>query len=95
MKIKYDDFRSFINTINGQSFHTLYRKVAFDVHVDQSGLKYTPASSGKPRIQKWKFIERVVLRYEETGSIQPSDYQDITANASYLLTLINHYLNKA
>lgn len=93
MELDIKDFLSFLKTLDRQSFRTLHRKLLFEVNVVPSGLYYTPKSSGTPRIQQWKFIERVALRFKETESLHPGDYQDITVNASYLLTLIDFYLN--
>lgn len=94
MELDIKEFLSFLKTLDGQPFRTLHRKLLFEVNVVPSGLYYTPKSSGTPRIQQWKFIERVALRFKETESFHPGDYQDISVNASYLLTLIDVYLRK-
>lgn len=91
-KIDLENFRSFANTLDGQSFVTLHRKAPFNVHLLPLGLQYTPVSSGKPRIQEWKYIDQVISRFGETGSFHPRDYHDITMNASYVLTVIKKYL---
>ena len=92
MQIDRGNFESFIRTLDGRSFATLHRKAPFKVNVIPSGLLYTPLSSGKPRIQEWRYIDRVVSRFAENGSFHPVHYHDITMNASYLLTLINDYV---
>jgi len=92
MQIDRVNFESFIRTLDSRSFVTLHRKAPFKVNVIPSGLLYTPLSTGKPRIQEWQYIDRVVSRFAEQGSFHPGDYHDITMNASYLLTLIYDYV---
>jgi hypothetical protein len=93
MEMNIRDFLYFIKTLDCQSFKTLHRKLEFDVHVLTSGMCYTPVSTGKSRSQTWKFVERVAMRFSEIGSFHPGDYVGISVNASYLLTLIDYYLN--
>lgn len=92
MEFNIKDFLSFVNTIRGQKFRTLYRNLEFEVNTSITGLIYTPASTGIPRNHSRKFIERVAKRFSEIESFHPGDYKDISVNASYLLTLINFYL---
>jgi hypothetical protein len=47
----------------------------------------------KPRIQENKYIELVIERFNKEGSWSPQDYKDITMNASYLLAVMNKYVN--
>lgn len=49
---------------------------------------FTPASSGIGQSDGRKAAERFVARFNETGSLRPSDYADITRNASYFIGLI-------
>jgi hypothetical protein len=94
MEFDIKGFHYYIRTIDGQRFLTLHRKMEFEVNSSLSGLIYVPKSTGKPRHHPWKFIERVVKRYSEIVSLHPGDYRDISANASYLLTLIDSFLNQ-
>lgn len=94
MQIDRGNFEFFIKQLDGRSFATIHRKVQFKVNVIPSGLMYTPVSSGKPRIQEWRYIDRVVSRFVEKSSFHPRDYQDITMNASYLLTIIKNYVHQ-
>lgn len=51
---------------------------------------FTPASSGYSQTDGRKAAERFLVRYNATGSLRPSDYGDITRNASYYVGLILH-----
>ena len=44
---------------------------------------FTPASSGYSQTDGRKAAERFLARYNEIGSLRPSDYSRITRNASY------------
>ena len=64
----------------------------FTVCLAGDGVEFTPLSTKKPRLHERKFIERILSRFEKTGSFITSDYQNLTVNASYTLTLIDRYL---
>jgi hypothetical protein len=49
---------------------------------------FTPASSGIGQSDGRKAAERFLTRYNETGSLHPGDYADVTRNASYFIGLI-------
>ena len=51
-----------------------------------------PLSTKKTRPHERKFIESVLDRFDKTGSFITTDYQDLTYNASYTLTLIEQYV---
>ncbi len=85
------DFRSFVKSLHGRSFVTPYRGFEFEVNVCPSGLQYTPTSTGRSWFHAWKDIDKAVARFVKTRSLQLDDYQDITANAFYVLTLICQY----
>jgi hypothetical protein len=50
---------------------------------------FTPASSGIGQSDGRKAAERFLARYNESGSLRPSDYADLTRNASYLVGLVS------
>jgi hypothetical protein len=72
----------------GRKIKTLARQKVFTVKVSSNGLIYTPNSTGKPRPHGQKFVERFLERYNITRSLSPSNYTDISVNASYLLAII-------
>ena len=49
---------------------------------------FIPASSGVGRSDGRKAAERFLERYNATGSLRPSDYGDVSRNASYLIGLL-------
>ncbi len=85
-------FRSFAKTLNGKSFVTLSRSFEFEVKVFPSGLQYSLFSNRASSFDGWKRIDRIVSRFAKTKSLRPGDYDDITANPIYALTLISHYI---
>ena len=60
----------------------------FTVGIYLDSLVFTPASSGLGQSDGRKAAERFLARLNETGSLRPSDYADVTRNASYLIGLI-------
>jgi hypothetical protein len=53
-------------------------------------LAFTPVSSGYGQSDGRKAQERFLARYLATGSLRPSDYADVSRNASYLIGLLVH-----
>lgn len=49
---------------------------------------FTPDSTGLGRSDGRKAAERVVERFNQTGSLRPADYGDVTRNASYFIRLL-------
>lgn len=88
----FRDFLAFVKTLDGKTLTTMAQGKEFEVSVLDHGLEYTPRSTGKPRPHGFKFLERILERYTERGSLHPGDYTDISKNASYALVLIEKYL---
>ncbi len=49
---------------------------------------FTPLSTGRGRSDGRKAAERFLQRYNETGSLRPADYADVTRNASYFIGML-------
>jgi hypothetical protein len=60
----------------------------FSVRVEGNSPSFTPASTGVPRSDGPATLDRFVARYNETGSLRPVDYQDVTRNSSYYVALL-------
>jgi hypothetical protein len=60
----------------------------FTVGIYRDGLFFTPASSGYGQADGRRPAERFLERYNETGSLRPGQYGDVTRNASYLIGLL-------
>ena len=68
-----------LETVTGRRFRIgVYMDVPF----------FRPESSGLGQTDGRRPIERFVARYNETGSLRPSDYADVTRSASYLVGLL-------
>ena len=91
--VALDDLRAFASGRDGQTFVTRFRARRFSLRVPQEGFEYTPEYSGTPRMQQWRWIERIPNRFNETQSPHPADYRDITVNASYILSILGAYLD--
>lgn len=51
-------------------------------------LVFTPVSSGIRQSDGREAAERFVARSNETGSLRPGDYADVSRNASYLVGML-------
>ena len=90
-KVTSDEIISFAQTLDGQILETNIRRNSFTVSVVGEGLKYIPLSTGKPRVQKRKWIDRVCEQFSETNSFMRRDYS-YTVHGSYLLAIIKQFL---
>jgi len=91
--VTLNGLKAFGAKLDGTTLATRFRKRNFSLSVTDEGFEYTPEFSGKLRKQQWKWIERVLERYNERRSLHPVDYNDISRNASYVLTIIRAYLD--
>lgn len=90
--IGINSFLAFCKSREGKVLDTVGGRAEFELSsVAYEAFYYTPTSTGKIRKQAIKYIERILERYEETKSLSPKDYLDITLNASYILALIKLY----
>jgi hypothetical protein len=87
-----NDLRAWLADSDGTRHVTSERRLEYSVGVDDTGLWFTPATTGKPRKEPWATVERVLRRFQETASLRPKDYVDLTRNSSYLLPLIQQKL---
>ena len=89
--VELDSLRAFARTLEGQTLTTRAQKKPFLIRVRETGLEYTPLSTGEPRLEPDKFVQRFLARYAETGSLRLAEYQNISVNASYLTALIERF----
>jgi hypothetical protein len=83
----YDEILELARRLEDQPLSTVTGK-AFTVRVYLDSLVFTPVSSGFGQSDGRKAAERFLVRYNETGSLRPGDYSDISRNASYLIGLL-------
>lgn len=93
--VSLSEFQRAVGAIDGQCLETSRDKRRFTIRLTNTGLEYTPEASGKPRPDRWEAIERVLHRYNETQSLTPRDFQDITRHSSYLIAILRHLFPSA
>jgi len=79
---------AFCHTKHGEIMTTLVRKSTFRIEVAGDYLAITPGSSQAPRLERKSSISSLLNRLAKTQSFQMSDYQDVTFNASYVLSIV-------
>lgn len=68
-----------LTTVTGREFAVgIYRDCPF----------FTPTSSGYGQSDGRPAGERFLERYNQTGSLRPGDYADVTRNASYYVGML-------
>jgi hypothetical protein len=94
MKIEFADFLQFLKSVNGQNFNTQYKQKSFKVETTSNEILYTPQSTGKTRHHDLVTLKGIVDRYNDTSSLHPGDYNEMTMNSSYTLAIIKAYLQQ-
>jgi hypothetical protein len=83
----YDELLALIRRLEDRPLRTVSGlEVTANVYLDSP--VFTPTSSGLGRSDGRKAAERFVARFNETGSLRPADYADVTRNASYFVGLL-------
>lgn len=90
--ISLEDFQSRVNNLHGKELETAAFKKLFTVMVRDYGLEFLPASSDKPRRERWKYIGDTLEQFAKEGSFSPGDYKDVSRNASYVLRVLREVL---
>ncbi|HET8777493.1 MAG TPA: hypothetical protein VFN76_07515 [Candidatus Limnocylindria bacterium] len=84
----FDELLDLARRLEGRRLETVTGK-GFTVGIARTGeLFFTPESSGYGQSDGRKAAERFVERYNETGSLRPGDYADVTRNASYFIGML-------
>ena len=84
----YEDLAALAQSSRGRRLETVTGK-EFTVEIARTGeIFFTPASSGYGQSDGRKAAEKFLARYNETGSLRPGDYADVTRNASYFIGLL-------
>ena len=87
----YEQLIELAQRLEGRQLETVTgRRFTVGVSTAEHCPYFTPASSGYPQTDGRKAAERFLARYNETGSLRPSDYADVTRNASYYVGLMLH-----
>jgi hypothetical protein len=85
----YEQLLALARSVDGEAIETVTGK-RFTVGVYLDCPFFTPESSGRGQSDGRRAAERFLERYNETGSLRPSDYSDVTRNASYYVGLLFH-----
>ena len=83
----YEELLALARRLEDQPISTVTGRT-FTVGVYLDSLVFTPASSGLGQSDGRKAAERFLARYNDTGSLRPGDYADVTRNSSYLVGLL-------
>ncbi|TME31653.1 MAG: hypothetical protein E6I62_07110 [Chloroflexi bacterium] len=85
----YEDLMDLARRYEGKELETVTGK-KFTVGVSPAEYCpfFTPASSGWGQTDGRKAAERFLAKYNEIGSLRPSDYKRETRNASYYVGLL-------
>ncbi len=85
----YEELMTLARRCEGETLETVTGK-KFTVGISYDCPFFTPASSGYGQSDGRKAAERFLARYNETGSLRPGDYADVSRNASYFIGLLLH-----
>lgn len=85
----FEELLNLASRLEGKEHETVTGK-KFTVGVYLDCPFFTPQSSGRGQSDGRKAAERFLARYNETGSLRPGDYADVTRNASYFVGLLQH-----
>jgi hypothetical protein len=86
--LTYEHLNEMARRCQGQRLETVTGK-EFTVGIARTGeIFFTPVSSGYGQSDGRKAAERFLARYNETGSLRPGDYADVTRNASYFIGML-------
>ena len=86
-RMTYEELLALARAAEGRTLETVTGK-KFTVGIYRDSPFFTPASSGYGQADGRKAAERFLERYNETASLRPGDYADVTRNASYLIGLL-------
>ena len=88
-KINAEEFNDYAIELarNRSLLTTIGERANFRLSVTDNGHEYTPESTSKARSHNWKFVERVLDKYNQTFSFITSDYT-FTVNGTYQLAII-------
>jgi hypothetical protein len=90
----YEDLKELARRSQGKRLETVTGKV-FSVGIARTEeIFFTPASSGYGQSDGRKAAEKFLARCNETGSLRPGDYADITRNASYFVGLLTAHASR-
>lgn len=94
-RLSVQEFQQQLRDFDGVALTTPTRRRPFTVDVRSAYIEYTPHSTGEARRERLYDAGAVLDRFNDLGSFNPSEYKDLSHNASYTLALIRAILEKA
>jgi hypothetical protein len=94
-KIPTDQFLAFCRELEGFELTTMARKTKFSVFVTEEGLEFLVSGTGNRRKHTLSYVESFNKRFAELNdddALLAGNYNDLTANASYQLALVNLFI---
>jgi hypothetical protein len=85
--VTYEELINFARRYEGATLETVTGK-RFRIGTYLDTPFFRPESSGLGQSDGRKAVERFIDRFNAAGSLRPSDYSDVSRNASYLIGLI-------
>jgi hypothetical protein len=89
MPMTYDEMLEIARRCDGEILETITGK-EFRVGIYMDCPYFIPLSTGQGRSDGRLAAERFLDRFNQVGSFRPSDYQEVTRNASYFVALVQH-----
>ena len=87
--LSYEELMDLARRFEGKQLETVTgKKFTVGVSSAEDCPYFTPASSGYGQTDGRKAAERILARYNEIGSLRPSDYSKVTRNSSYYVALL-------
>jgi hypothetical protein len=89
--MSYEELLALARRCEGATLETVTgRKFTVGIYLDCP--YFTPASSGYGQSDGRNAAKRFLERFNQTGSLRPTDYKDVSRNASYLIGMLMHEL---
>jgi hypothetical protein len=85
--VTYDELLALARRLEGHTLETVTGKT-YTVGIYRDCPFFTPSSSGYGQSDGRKAAERFLARFNESGSLRPGDYADVTRNASYFIGMV-------
>jgi hypothetical protein len=92
MTLLIGPFIAFCKSLKGQMLGTIGGKAKFILELGTHDALCFRVSTGKIRRENIQHIKLGLNRYNETKSLHPGDYANLTHNPSYDLALINLFI---
>jgi predicted HNH restriction endonuclease len=94
IQITPEELIEFVRAKQSLQLKTGKQGKVFTVRLNGNDLEIVPHATKKARAHEMKWLRRVCDRFSRIHSFRPTDYSELTVNASYTLAIIREYLSK-